>query len=400
MVDSIQDWLDSINSLDRVLYAKRLSANDAGATESHQAGIYIPKHVLWNFFPKTKSGTNPDAWFTADILPYSQTRNLRAIWYNEKTRNESRITQWNRPSRILEPEMTGGLVVFAFQIKANADIEFCSIWFCQNEEEEDAVEDIIGIVDPGEGIYFNPDGLLSRPTANKSISDFTEADIPEDWLINFPTPQQIVEFSFTVRPSRDRPPDARLLARRECETALFYSVERASVFPLIQNGFSTVDEFVDLANSVTNRRKSRAGRSLELQLKMVFIEEGLEFSHGEISEGKKKPDFIFPSISAYKNPVWPDANIRMLAAKTTCKDRWRQILTEADRIPCKHLVTLQQGVSLNQYSEMKQAGVILVVPEALHKSYPASVQPELVTLKSFIEETKGICGEVYLASIE
>jgi hypothetical protein len=31
----------------------------------------------------------------------------------------------------------------------------------------------------------------------------------------------------------------------------------------------------------------------------------------------------------------------MLGAKTTCKDRWRQVLTEAIKIPHKHLFTLE-----------------------------------------------------------
>ena len=32
----------------------------------------------------------------------------------------------------------------------------------------------------------------------------------------------------------------------------------------------------------------------------------------------------------------------MLAVKTTCKDPWRQILTEADHIGTKHLLTQQE----------------------------------------------------------
>ena len=57
----------------------------------------------------------------------------------------------------------------------------------------------------------------------------------------------------------------------------------------------------------------------------------------------------------------------MLAAKTTCKDRWRQILNEAARIDVKHLLTVQEGVSSPQFREMKEEGVRLVVPKTLHK---------------------------------
>ena len=100
-----------------------------------------------------------------------------------------------------------------------------------------------------------------------------------------------------------------------------------------------------------------------------------------MSEGNKKPDFLFPSVSAYRRGERP---LTMLAAKTTCKDRWRQILNEADLIPEKHLMTLQEGVSINQFQEMRTEGVTLVVPARLHRSYPAAIRAELMTLEAFL----------------
>ena len=78
----------------------------------------------------------------------------------------------------------------------------------------------------------------------------------------------------------------------------------------------------------------------------------------------------------------------MLAVKTTCRDRWRQILTEADRITTKHLLTLQEGVSEKQFQEMVGEGVQLVVPEPLKTSFPPSVQEHLQTLESFIADVR------------
>jgi hypothetical protein len=49
----------------------------------------------------------------------------------------------------------------------------------------------------------------------------------------------------------------------------------------------------------------------------------------------------------------------MLAAKTTVKDRWRQVLNEANRIETKHLLTLQEGVPEGQFTEMQDAKVNL-----------------------------------------
>lgn len=84
----------------------------------------------------------------------------------------------------------------------------------------------------------------------------------------------------------------------------------------------------------------------------------------------------------------------MLAVKTTCKDRWRQILNEADKIKQMHLFTLQEGVSLAQYREMQEAGVKLVVPSSLHKKYPEAVRKELISLGSFIAELTSLYSKI------
>jgi hypothetical protein len=78
----------------------------------------------------------------------------------------------------------------------------------------------------------------------------------------------------------------------------------------------------------------------------------------------------------------------MLAVQTTCKDRWRQVMNEADRVQEKHLLTLQEGVSENQFREMVEAKVQLVVPAKLIDSFPKSVRPHLQTLESFIGDVR------------
>ena len=66
---------------------------------------------------------------------------------------------------------------------------------------------------------------------------------------------------------------------------------------------------------------------------------------------------------SYHNFEFPAEKLIMLGAKTTCKDRWRQVLNEADRIDNKHLFTLQRGVSRNQLQEMKDERLTLVIPK-------------------------------------
>ncbi|WP_230988275.1 type II restriction endonuclease [Bathymodiolus japonicus methanotrophic gill symbiont] len=59
-----------------------------------------------------------------------------------------------------------------------------------------------------------------------------------------------------------------------------------------------------------------------------------------------------------------------------------------ERIEQKHLLTLQEGVSENQFKEMINAGVQLVVPEPVVSAYPKSIQPHLQTLESFIGDVR------------
>jgi hypothetical protein len=75
-----------------------------------------------------------------------------------------------------------------------------------------------------------------------------------------------------------------------------------------------------------------------------------------------------------------------LGAKTTCKDRWRQIVGEADKIPIKHLFTLQQGISTNQLKEMKTAGITLVVPNPFLPKFPKEFHGDIWTLEKFLKQ--------------
>lgn len=141
-----------------------------------------------------------------------------------------------------------------------------------------------------------------------------------------------------------------------------------------------------------NRRKSRAGKSLEHHLSALFTGNDIQFTPQAVTEGNKKPDFIFPSAESYHTPSFPVEKLASLAAKTTCKDRWRQVLNEADRLRSqnKFLCTLQQGISIAQLEEMKSEKVVLVVPEQYIKTYPQKYQSDIWTLKKFIGYIKEI----------
>ena len=159
-------------------------------------------------------------------------------------------------------------------------------------------------------------------------------------------------------------------------------------------GFASVEDFITLANQVLNRRKSRAGKSLEHHLAAIFDEHKIQYTAQAVTEGNKKPDFLFPSEAAYHDTSFAVENLCTLAAKTTCKDRWRQIINEADRLrdENKYLCTMQQGISGAQMDEMLAEKVILVVPKPYIKSYPKDRQERIWTLGQFVEYIKRMEG--------
>ncbi len=400
----LTDWLDEYIGQNIVWYVKRLSGNDTLANGSHQAGPYIPREFLFSVFPTLErpEALNPDLRLDLYIDSHPDYRRVRAIWYNNKlhggSRNETRLTNFGGAgSALLDTDSTGALSVFAFILDEQGAATECHVWVCRHETEEELVEDRIGPVEPGKGTFWSPRHAaapgLFEPRPRSRANCWLELDeIPPEWLIKFPTGAEIIAKSVELRSDSALNPDQRILRRRDCEFELYRSLEQAIELPVIRKGFENVDEFIARAQTILQRRKSRSGRSLELHAKSIFIEEGLredqDFAHQPESESGRRPDFLFPSVRAYRNREFPSTRLRMLAVKTTCKDRWRQVLNEADRIESKHLLTLQEGVSEGQFREMVGAGVQLVVPAPLIRAFPASVQPHLQSLESFIGDVR------------
>jgi len=89
-----------------------------------------------------------------------------------------------------------------------------------------------------------------------------------------------------------------------------------------------------------------------------------------------------------KHHPQPGRSDSIMDRKTTCKDRWRQIINEANRIPNKHLFTLQQGISAGQLDEMETEQITLVVPAPYIKTYPQEKRNSIWTLHKFIAFVK------------
>lgn len=174
------------------------------------------------------------------------------------------------------------------------------------------------------------------------------------------------------------------------EERLFLTYERHIVGTRLQQGFvndgvADVDAFVSYSLQVQNRRKSRAGYALGHHVEALLELHGICHKREATTEKRNGPDFLFPGEPEYHDPAWPAEQLLMLGVKTSCKDRWRQVLAEADRIRCKHLLTLEPGISASQTDEMKKENLQLVIPRPLHDSYRPAQQGNLVDLAGFLE---------------
>nr|WP_282188688.1 type II restriction endonuclease [Brucella tritici] len=152
----------------------------------------------------------------------------------------------------------------------------------------------------------------------------------------------------------------------------------------LKNGDADVDGFLSFSLSVQNRRKSRAGYAFAHHVEAVLKAHKIAYKREATTEKRNAADFLFPDEASYANPAFPAENLRMLAVKTTCKDRWRQVLAEANRISEKHLLTLEPSISRTQTSEMQAQSLQLVLPKSIHTTYHTDQQEWLMNIGEFL----------------
>ena len=373
----------AINAIQRSkkAWCRYITANDTGQTGGHQSGFYVPKCAAPLLFDELgRKGENKEK--TVSILwqdDFYTTSRMK--YYGQRTRNEYRITRFGRDFPFLNDEYIGSLLILskmtdsdyvAYVLSSDDDIDGFYAYFNLSPNETNQLI-TAGGTDP-----------------DKKLEMFFQEHVRE--LDDFPTTLQmssLAQLNFNKAHSISKSdfiksPDSLLLSWLDAEYRLFRLIEEKIYSGKLKNAFESVDEFVRIANEVLNRRKSRAGKSLEHHLSELFSNNDLLFEEQALTDGKKRPDFLFPNSSCYHNFEFPAKDLVVLGAKTTCKDRWRQVLSEADRVEEKYLFTLQQGISLSQLKEMSDAKLTLIVPKPYIQSFPKAYQNQLKDLSEFI----------------
>lgn len=367
------------------VFCKFMSANDSGESGANQVGFLISISAKAMLFTDEEMKNNPILkkpvkvnWQNGQL-----TTDSVFTWYASK--HELRLTRFGKNFPFMNPEYTGAL----FVLVKNTEEDY-SAYILNTDENIQQFLDAFGIT-PAE-----TNRLVSFEKINPEMREKAEI---EDFIQNlhseFPTSEEmsaearLLTYDINIRTQGliKTNPDKLLLEWTDEEYRLFRAIERARYDDIVAKGFASVDEFVMMANKVLNRRKSRAGKSLEHHLAAIFDGNNIQYTAQAVTEGNKRPDFLFPSEEAYHDMTFSVEKLCSLAAKTTCKDRWRQVLNEANRLrdQNKYLCTMQQGISAAQMDEMQAEKVILVVPKEYIRTYPADRQDRIWTISKFVQ---------------
>ena len=148
-----------------------------------------------------------------------------------------------------------------------------------------------------------------------------------------------------------------------------------------------VRNFIPLYQVMLNasqQRKTRVGTGFEAHIR-TMLEAG-HIPHAEQAVvSTRRPDFVLPNKPLY---VSKSADALVLAAKTTLRERWKQVPME-QRNCTVFLATMDEKVTRSAVRDMANLQITLVVPEAF-KAHGTVIEyakePNVLTFKQFFRE--------------
>lgn len=394
----------------RSVAAKKLKAVDIDPSKSNQHefnGVSSLKDMLGT----QRKENIPSQFIFIDDDETGLTEEIALTWYDSREKVAHRSAEWRLyyGSNNIIPLMEVGDTVFVLQkrnlemllvfVRSDSVIENKMSWLFDVEIQDERRFHMVptGNYDDRE-IDFVVRYILDEIGVETEEEDTQFLDSVLGPLEGkFPTTRIFSQLARENLPdivSSIEEPDLTLVKWFDFEDKLFRRMERKLISEILESGFISdndeidVDGFIKTSLSIHNRRKSRAGYAFEHHLEQVFIDNALKYVRTPTIEGKVKPDFLFPSVEAYNDMDYPESMLRILGAKTTAKDRWRQILSEGERVPLKHFVTLEGSISQNQTDEMRAKSLQLVVPKTLFSTYNEEQRQWLMSFGEFVDEIK------------
>jgi len=364
---------------------KVISANDAGLTGSHQGGFYLPKPAwkLYAPFGPVKGRTDKSQ---VKIVWQGSTFETNSVvtWYGAKTRDEYRLTCFGRGFPFLDEDTVGNLLVLIPQ-----DMDNFLAYVIDLPDDIEELLTSLGVEALGGWAIYDAEAvaadLSEEDCIDRQFRQYAAA------LSEFPTFSAFSEKTREAllacgRSFAKKAADDQLLTLMQSEFKLFKLVERQLCFNRVNGLFKDIDDFVKTATSIIYRRRSRPVQSIENHVEFLLKEAKVPFDVHR--PPYSDPSIIIPGKAQYDDPKYPSDRLFVVGVRNTCKGKAWQIAKDASRVEWKHLITMQEGVSAKQLSEMHDAKVALVVPKQLHGRYPKVKGINLLNVEGFVKTVR------------
>lgn len=149
--------------------------------------------------------------------------------------------------------------------------------------------------------------------------------------------------------------------------------------------------FYELAKSVTQSRRSRAGTAFEVIIHQLMLKFSYPYQDQK-TLGKKL--FVKKGLSKMVDGILPNAEsydknrqrCLVITMKTTLRERWQEVVEELHRtnIPSIHLLTLDNEITSNLLDTIKNHNITLVVYKHVQAKHPK--HSNIISFESFFNE--------------
>lgn len=418
--NDIQEWVGK----SRQLLIKKLARNDYRWADSskngHQNGVYIPRAIRESdFFPPLQNINQKKSHIFES--------EFKTLWPATGEIKTSNLKHYSNKGT--EMHFTGvpkggfaGLTPASLMIGGilREPVDDIHHWFMIVDSASEEVELLEAMFDLGAefhyGLFDPADALKIQKDETEQLVDELSVALKNGSLATFiasvskmPAPEILAaeaQRAFLQQHHLEdlnpyempTPGDAIMKISRDIEYSLYKRAERryraAEVIRIITSGgadivSSVVRGFPDLDAtflSASQHRKSRAGRSFEQHISRLLRDGRIAFEEQAITGGRR-PDFVLPSLAVLKAKKRKFEDAVVLSAKTTLRERWKQVTME--KFNCAlFLATVDDRVSSAAIDDMNNQGIHLVVPESLKKSKETCYngKANVITFREFFDE--------------
>lgn len=404
-MDYQSDWEIFRNLLQESvsIFIKKLSRNDhswADDPKKHQNGVFIPSDTMVSgFFPKLEN-KNIDK-------PHINEASIITFWPAVGELKKSALKHYTNKGS--EVHLTGvpksefsGLAPASFLVggKFKNPIEKKSdYWFLTMDslgEDAEFLETALELSYDFRSAIYAASAIDIKNNLYRDIVLEINNAIKEDrlqYLVkaveNLPPPEHfaVSAQNWYLKKNNlkslnfreiDCPGDALMRISRDIEYKIFKEQElrqraiqiidllrgkEKDIVETIVNNFPKLDSLFLSASQI---RKSRAGRSFEIHISRLLNDSKIRFEEQKVIS-TRRPDFIMPNARAINLKSSDHGIAVILSAKTTLRERWKQLVSEKFDCPI-FLATVDDRVTQEAISDMANQGINLVVPESLKEA--------------------------------